>query len=137
MIHISVDSLRFGDLVVRSAPWDAYEVIRLSTAGSGIVCARVELIKSDLAELRVETPERVERFLHSESMATIEKVVLGKWTNEEDSDFELLLTGSENLIEFYLHGHRNCHLFGWRLEFQLLDGRLLTRGPHLASEPNS
>lgn len=137
MIHISVDSLRFGGLAVRSAPWDAFEVIRLTAPGLGVVSARVELVKSDHPELRVQTPERAERFLNSESMATVEKVVLGKWASEENTDFELMLSGSENHVEFYLHGHRDYHLFGWRLEFQLLDDQLLTRGPSLASDPNS
>lgn len=137
MIQISVDSLRFGGLAVRSAPWDAYEVIRLTTPGSGIVSARVELIKGDHPALRVETPDRVERFLHAESMATVSRVVLGKWSDDEKTDFELVLKGAEDLIEFHLHGHREYHLFGWRLEFQLLKDQFLTRGPHLESDPNS
>lgn len=137
MIQISVDSLRFGSLAVRSAPWDAYEILHLTAPAAGIVSARVELIKSQRPELRVETPQRVERFLQTDSMAIVEKVILGKWTDEEETDFELVLKGSADSIEFYLHGHRNYHLFAWRLEFQLLDDQLLTRGPHLASEPNS
>ncbi len=122
---------------MRSAPWDAYEVLRLTGESAGVVSARVELIKSGHPELRVETPERVERFLHHESMATVEKVVLGNWTGEDEAGFELVLSGSEDFLEFYLHGHRKFHLYGWRLEFELHENKVLTRGPHLASEPGS
>ncbi len=109
----------------------------MTTAASGIVCARVELIKTDHPALRVETPDRVERFLHAESMASVGKVILGKWSDDGQTDFELVLQGHDDLVQFRLHGHRSFHLFGWRLEFQLVNNQLLTRGPYLDSDANS
>jgi len=137
MISLTVDCLKFGELVVRSAPYDAYEVLQLTGAGVALSVARVDVEKREIPELRLSQAQTKEQCVDAKSMASIEKTVLGKWSDEIATDFELTVEGSLDRIEFVLHGHRGYHLFGWRLDFELVNGEVIVRGPVMLDDPLS
>jgi hypothetical protein len=128
-------------MVVRSAPYDAFEVLRLTGDNKALSVARIEVDKDvDKAEaprLKLSQASAAERCVDATSMASIETAVLGKWSDEESTDFELRVEGSADRIKFVLHGHRGYHPFRWGLEFLLIDGEVIVRGPAILDDPLS
>ncbi len=124
-------------MVVRSAPYDAFEVLRLTGANTAQGIARIDVEKIEAPHLRLSQASPTERCVDATSMASIEKAVLGKWSDGESTDFELRVEGSPDRIKFVLHGHRGYHPFRWGLEFLLIDGEVIVRGPAIMDDPLS
>ena len=137
MIHITVNVLKFGNLGVRSAPYDAFEVIQFKPNGEAAAVARIEVQKSDHPELRLCAQETREVSNHLGSVAAVESACLGSWSDEISTSFTLSVSGANDGLEFVLAGRRNHHNFWWRLQFNIVGGRVIVKGPALASDPHS
>jgi hypothetical protein len=70
-------------------------------------------------------------------MAAVERTVLGKWSDEVSTDFELTVEGSVDRIEFVLQGHRGYRPFGWWIDFEMVDREVIVRGPEMLDDPLS
>jgi hypothetical protein len=137
MIQISVTILKFGSLGVKSAPYDAFEVIHFKPGTNGQVVARIEVEKSEHPQLKVGADAPRELQGNTGSVATVESAVLGTWSDEASTDFTLTVSGSEDHIEFVLSGRRNHHNFWWRSRLKIVNGEVVLQGPVLANDPQS
>lgn len=137
MIQISVNILKFGSLGVKSAPYDAFEVIHFKPGTNGQTVARIEVEKSDHPQLKISTHTPRELQGNPGSLATVESAPLGNWSDEASTHFTLTVSGSQDSIEFVLSGRRNHHNFWWRSQLKIVNGEVVLRGPVLANDPHS
>lgn len=137
MINLTVDCLKFGGMVVRSAPYDAFEVLRLTSGNTALSVARIDVEKTELPHLRLTQAPAAERCVDAASMAALERAVLGKWSDDVSTEFELTVEGSQDRIRFVLHGHRDYHPFRWGVDFLLIDDEVIVRGPAILDDPLS
>jgi hypothetical protein len=137
MIQISVNILKFGSLGVKSAPYDAFEVIHFKPGTNGQTVARIEVEKSDHPQLTVIAHEPRELSGNPGSVAAVESARLGTWTDEASTHFTLTVSGAQENIEFVLSGRRGHHNFWWRLQLKIVNGEVVLQGPVLANDPHS
>jgi hypothetical protein len=137
MIQISVNILKFGNLGVKSAPYDAFEVIHFRPGTNGQTVARIEVEKSDHPQLKVVAHESRELRGNPGNVAIVESAVLGSWSDEASTHFTLAVSGSQDNIEFVLSGRRGHHSFWWRSQLKIVNGEVVLQGPALANDPHS
>jgi len=137
MIQISVHILKFGNLGVKSGPYDAFEVIHFKPETRGVAVARVDVEKSGHPELKVKAHEPRELPTNAGSVATLESAVLGNRNDDGSTHFTLTVSGSDDQMEFVLSGRRDHHSFWWRSQLRIVNGEVIVQRPVLANDPHS
>ena len=137
MIQITVDILKFGQLGLASAPYDAFEVIYFKSGTKGVAVARLEVEKSDHPELRIFGHDARELSGNHGRMATVESAALGNWSDEVSTHFALTASGANDGMELVLSGRRGHHNFWWRSQVKIMNGEVVIQGPTLASDLHS
>lgn len=139
MIQITVDILKFGNLGVKSAPYDAFEVIHFKPGASdtAVAVARIEVEKSDHPELHVREQEPRELSSAQGRLATVQTAVLGNWSDEGSTHFALTASGADDTMELVLSGRRGHHNFWWRSQVKIVNGKVVVQCPALASDLHS
>lgn len=136
MIHITVNILKFGNLGVKSAPYDAFEVIHFKPYANCVGIARVEVQKSDYPELKV-SPQDPREIQNTGNIAAVATAILGSWNDEASTNFSLSVSGAEDSIEFVLSGRRKLENFWWRSQIKIVNGEVVVAAPALVNDPHT
>ena len=137
MIRLKVNSLKFGNLGLKSGPYDAFEVICFKSSTNATPVARIEIEKSDFPELKLRKLDIGDLTVSPGSVATVETTVLGRWSDDVSTHFALMVSGKEDAFDIVLSGQRHRHHFLWRAQFKLVNGEVMIEGPSLAGDPDS
>jgi hypothetical protein len=142
-MQTTVACAKFGNLVVRCAPPQGFEIIRLVSGNCGVIVARVEVEETGIPRLKVSRLEPQDCLLEADA-TVLDRVLLASRRGEIASCFQLTATGTDDHIEIMLSGdhrhaggHHRYRLFWWRAEFRLVNGEVVVHGPFLADDPDS
>ena len=130
------DYLRAGSLVLRKTSQDSFEILELVSDDTGILIASGEVLRDPFPTLQVNKLQPEERLLDL-GATTSERMVLHRWSDAQPLDYELRAAGTKNGIEILLSGHQRFRCFWWRVDFMPVDGKVLIRGPVLATDCDS
>ena len=137
MMQLTVDCLRFGELVVRGAAYGAFEIVQLTSGSGGVAVARFEVEDAGFPKLKVTRLEGPARSVDAKAMATIDRAVLASWRDEAPPRYELSASAAGEGVEIVLAGDCRHRMFWWRAQCRLTEGEAIVHGPFLANDPDS
>lgn len=130
------DYLRGGDLVLKNTSQGSFEVLKIQDAHKGVLIASGEVLTSPYPTLHINRQEPRERMLDMRA-ASVNRMVLHRCNRADPTDYELSAASTQNGIEIRLSGHHGYRCLWWRADFTIDNGKVLIRGPILATDSDS